>query len=261
MFKEFFHEMPNAVANFELKIAKQHCKLRSILYHPLGKKVFEQFINESYSDNEVIIHSFKFWKLCCQFRNYTWKDALNKRIDDAKADLLSQLLHEQQWKNERDLEELISQLCAHYFTTTNTTTTNNDENDESKKSVTFEKSVTPKTKSVTKKTKTVTPKKTKIDDIFLNRTRMQLNVDSNLIINHHLTEVQINQIISQYPIQFHSHITRYFTHLSYQQNELLKIAKNEKYLSKLSLDVLKYNLHVAFRFFDYNNKKKYIFNI
>jgi CRP-like cAMP-binding protein len=62
-FNKFFMEAPEAIADFEVKLARAEVGLRSVLYHPIGLKQLEVFLKEEHSQENLV-----FWKTCRAYR-------------------------------------------------------------------------------------------------------------------------------------------------------------------------------------------------
>jgi CRP-like cAMP-binding protein len=62
-FDKFFLEAPEALADFEVKLARAEVGLRSVLYHPVGLQNFEAFLKAEFSEENL-----KFWKKCREYR-------------------------------------------------------------------------------------------------------------------------------------------------------------------------------------------------
>lgn len=63
-FNEFFAEAPEALADFEIKLAGDKVKLRSILYHPAGIHFFTKFLQDEFS-----VENVEFWKVARAYRH------------------------------------------------------------------------------------------------------------------------------------------------------------------------------------------------
>ena len=48
-FQKFFEEAPEAIADFEVKLARYDVRLRSVLYHPVGMQFFMEHLKHEYS--------------------------------------------------------------------------------------------------------------------------------------------------------------------------------------------------------------------
>jgi CRP-like cAMP-binding protein/Ca2+-binding EF-hand superfamily protein len=62
-FQLFFNEAPEAIAEFEVKLARYDCQLRSVLYHQIGLDYFVQHLKR-----EFALENIEFWKACRDFR-------------------------------------------------------------------------------------------------------------------------------------------------------------------------------------------------
>jgi hypothetical protein len=69
-FGQFFKEAPEAIADFEIKLARYGVQLRSVIYHPLGLEYFTQHLRSEYSEENI-----SFWKECRDYRHLTYQDA------------------------------------------------------------------------------------------------------------------------------------------------------------------------------------------
>ncbi len=70
-FQQFFKsEAPQAVADFELKLAKAACRLTTILQHPIGIKFFRIFVESEFSSENL-----EFWEELHTFRSRFRPDA------------------------------------------------------------------------------------------------------------------------------------------------------------------------------------------
>lgn len=69
-FQNFFKEAPEALADFEIKLARYNVELRSVLYHPVGLEYFTQHITSEYSQENI-----DFWKACIEYRKLAESDA------------------------------------------------------------------------------------------------------------------------------------------------------------------------------------------
>lgn len=63
-FEVLFELVPEAIADFELRLGKNVMRLRSLLYHPIGIKYFTKFLEQEYSDENI-----RFWKACREWRH------------------------------------------------------------------------------------------------------------------------------------------------------------------------------------------------
>ncbi len=68
-FELFCKEAPEAVADFEIKLARYNVQLRSVLYHPVGMKYFTEHVKQEYSEENI-----DFWRECRDFRHLTYAD-------------------------------------------------------------------------------------------------------------------------------------------------------------------------------------------
>jgi hypothetical protein len=75
-FQKFFEVAPEAVADFEIKLARYKVELRSVVYHPEGLKYFEEHIKREYSSENI-----EFWKRCRDYRHLT-----DARYESSAAD-------------------------------------------------------------------------------------------------------------------------------------------------------------------------------
>ncbi len=75
-FNTFFSAAPEALADFEVKLARYDVQLRSILYHPAGLKIFSDFCKSEFSEENL-----EFWRACRDFRHI----ALSLERDPSKA--------------------------------------------------------------------------------------------------------------------------------------------------------------------------------
>ena len=63
-FTLFFHEAPEAISDFEIKLARYDVQLRSVLYHPLGLQWFRRHCEREYASENV-----EFWLRCREYRH------------------------------------------------------------------------------------------------------------------------------------------------------------------------------------------------
>mmetsp|Transcript_8514 Transcript_8514/g.16278 ORF Transcript_8514/g.16278 Transcript_8514/m.16278 type:complete len:1011 (-) Transcript_8514:52-3084(-) len=68
-FKQFFRAAPEAIADFEIKLARYDVELRSVIYHTMGYKYFKQFLQSEYSEENI-----DFWTACRDFRHLAHND-------------------------------------------------------------------------------------------------------------------------------------------------------------------------------------------
>lgn len=68
-FQLFFQDAPEAIADFEIKLARYSVRLRSVLYHPIGLEYFQQHLANEYSSENI-----EFWKECRKFRQMKRED-------------------------------------------------------------------------------------------------------------------------------------------------------------------------------------------
>ena len=52
-FQRFFEEAPEAIADFEVKLARYDVRLRSVLYHPVGLQFFQEHLKREYSEENL----------------------------------------------------------------------------------------------------------------------------------------------------------------------------------------------------------------
>lgn len=71
-FSKFFTEAPEALSDFEVKLARKDVQLRSVLYHPVGLKYFESHLAGEYSGENL-----EFWKECRAYRKMKEHDVLS----------------------------------------------------------------------------------------------------------------------------------------------------------------------------------------
>lgn len=62
-FNKFFEDAPEAISDFEIRLLRDKCEIRSILYHPTGSIAFQKHLAGEFSEE-----NFLFWKACRQFR-------------------------------------------------------------------------------------------------------------------------------------------------------------------------------------------------
>lgn len=77
-FNKLFLEAPEAIADFEVKLARAEVGLRSVLYHPIGLTQLEVFLKEEHSQENLI-----FWKTCRAFREMKEHKLIAQNIDVA----------------------------------------------------------------------------------------------------------------------------------------------------------------------------------
>lgn len=63
-FEKFFQECPEALADFEVKLARYDVSLRSVIYHPLGLDYFTRFLMREYSAENI-----RFWRAAREYRH------------------------------------------------------------------------------------------------------------------------------------------------------------------------------------------------
>eukprot|EP01006_Ploeotia_vitrea_P048887 TRINITY_DN67286_c7_g1_i1.p1 TRINITY_DN67286_c7_g1~~TRINITY_DN67286_c7_g1_i1.p1 ORF type:complete len:743 (+),score=360.85 TRINITY_DN67286_c7_g1_i1:38-2230(+) len=64
-FEKFFERCPEALADFEVKLARYDVAMRSVIYHPLGLHYFTQYLEREYSDENIL-----FWMACRDYRHF-----------------------------------------------------------------------------------------------------------------------------------------------------------------------------------------------
>lgn len=80
-FSRFFREAPEALADFELKLARHEVRLCSILYHPIGTDYLGQFLRAEYSEENL-----DFWKACLAFtRMPEHKSIARRKAEERRA--------------------------------------------------------------------------------------------------------------------------------------------------------------------------------
>ena len=77
-FQIFFHEAPEAISDFEIKLARYDVALRSVLYHPLGLLYFKRHCEREYAGENV-----DFWLRCRDFRHLTM-EGLGKEREEKR---------------------------------------------------------------------------------------------------------------------------------------------------------------------------------
>lgn len=96
-FQLFFEEAPEAIADFEVKLARYDVRLRSVLYHPVGMQFFADHLKREYSEENL-----EFWKQCRDFRHLSYADV------PKDAAMRAQLEAELQADVETDVRQLAS---------------------------------------------------------------------------------------------------------------------------------------------------------
>lgn len=91
-FQLFFNEAPEAIADFEVKLARYDVQLRSVLYHQTGLEFFVQHLRSEYSEENI-----EFWKTCRDFRHL---ELLDK---DKRAPKIKQLAQVAENKSEEQV--------------------------------------------------------------------------------------------------------------------------------------------------------------
>ena len=79
-FTLFFHEAPEAISDFEIKLARYDVQLRSVLYHPLGLQWFRRHCEREYAGENV-----DFWLKCREFRHRSMEAMGKEREEKRKA--------------------------------------------------------------------------------------------------------------------------------------------------------------------------------
>ena len=69
-FDQFFADAPEALADFEVKLARYDVAMRSVIYHPLGLNYFTKFLEREFSDENI-----KFWNEARDYRHITEDEA------------------------------------------------------------------------------------------------------------------------------------------------------------------------------------------
>jgi len=64
-FAIFFKEAPEAVSDFEVKLARYDVTMRSVLYHPVGVDFFRKHLEAEYSTENI-----DFWQACRDYRHF-----------------------------------------------------------------------------------------------------------------------------------------------------------------------------------------------
>jgi CRP-like cAMP-binding protein len=62
-FEVFFEEFPEAIADFQVKLAKYDAQLKHFVYHPLGLEYFTKHLEDEYSTENI-----NFWKECYRYK-------------------------------------------------------------------------------------------------------------------------------------------------------------------------------------------------
>jgi len=78
-FNKFFLEAPEAIADFEVKLARAEVGLRSVLYHPIGLTQLEVFLKEEHSQENLV-----FWKTCRAYREMKEHKLIAQNVDVVK---------------------------------------------------------------------------------------------------------------------------------------------------------------------------------
>eukprot|EP00808_Paulinella_micropora_P006444 g60359.t1 len=78
-FELFCKEAPEAVADFEIKLARYNVQLRSVLYHPIGMKYFSEHVKAEFSEENI-----DFWRECRDFRHLTYADIVSEPVQYKK---------------------------------------------------------------------------------------------------------------------------------------------------------------------------------
>jgi len=77
-FTLFFHEAPEAISDFEIKLARYDVQLRSVLYHPLGLQWFRRHCEREYAGENV-----DFWLRCREYRHRSM-EAMGKEREERR---------------------------------------------------------------------------------------------------------------------------------------------------------------------------------
>lgn len=77
-FTLFFHEAPEAISDFEIKLARYDVQLRSVLYHPLGLQWFRRHCEREYASENV-----EFWLKCREYRHRSM-EAMGKEREEKR---------------------------------------------------------------------------------------------------------------------------------------------------------------------------------
>ena len=77
-FTLFFHEAPEAISDFEIKLARYDVQLRSVLYHPLGLQWFRRHCEREYAGENV-----EFWLKCREYRHRSM-EAMGKEREERR---------------------------------------------------------------------------------------------------------------------------------------------------------------------------------
>ena len=77
-FTLFFHEAPEAISDFEIKLARYDVQLRSVLYHPLGLQWFRRHCEREYAGENV-----DFWLRCREYRHRSM-EAMGKEREEKR---------------------------------------------------------------------------------------------------------------------------------------------------------------------------------
>ena len=79
-FSIFFHEAPEAISDFEVKLARYDVQIRSVLYHPIGLTFFRRHCQREYAGENV-----DFW-LCCRDYRHLSIDSMQRQAEEQRRE-------------------------------------------------------------------------------------------------------------------------------------------------------------------------------
>jgi CRP-like cAMP-binding protein len=89
-FQTFFAAAPEAIADFEVKLARYDVRLRSVLYHPIGLQFFQEHLQREYA-----LENIEFWKELRDFRHLSLADVPTPKNEaEAQAQELDREIEE-----------------------------------------------------------------------------------------------------------------------------------------------------------------------
>uniref|UniRef100_A0A7S4DM18 Uncharacterized protein n=1 Tax=Lotharella globosa TaxID=91324 RepID=A0A7S4DM18_9EUKA len=106
-FGNFFADRPEALADVELRIAGKKCKIRSIIYHPEGVRLFNQYLQTQYAEENLL-----FWNEVREYRKWVGTMDMEDSEDNKEVQRRAKEIYDKYIDDDSDLKVNLSSTMS-----------------------------------------------------------------------------------------------------------------------------------------------------